>query len=102
MQVQTKRSAALAIMMATGLACLAEDQNAEAKADANNQTVQIQAQNIESNVATNEITFSGNVVMTMKDWSTVKGSKIVIKTDESAACVSDGIKKDVKSDKKDK
>ena len=36
MKVKTRRSAALAIMMATGLTCLAEDQNAEAKADANN------------------------------------------------------------------
>ena len=38
MKVQTRLSAALAIMMATGLTCLAEDQNAEVKAGANDQT----------------------------------------------------------------
>ncbi len=122
MKVQTRLSAALAFMMATGLACLAEDQNTEAKAEAKSQTVQIQAGNIEYDAETKAITATGNVVITSpsdrhgptevvltaagdvvitkKDGSTVKGKKVIIKTDESAVAVSGGVKVDAKAEKK--
>jgi lipopolysaccharide export system protein LptA len=101
MKVQVRIVMALAILVNTGLGCLAEEKKTEAKAETKSQMMRIQADKIESNVAANEITFSGNVVMTMKDGSTVKGSKIVIKTDESAAVVSDGGKMEVKADRKE-
>ncbi len=100
MKMQTRVIAALAIVMATGLACLAEDQNTAAKADAKRQTMQIQADKIEYNAETKEITASGNVVITNKDGSTVKGKKVVIKPDENALVVSGGAKIEVKPDGK--
>ena len=100
MKVQTKVIAVLAIMVTTGLACLAADQKTEAKADTKRQTVQIQADKVEYNPETKEITASGNAVVTNKDGSTVKGEKVVIKTDEYAIVVSGAPKIDLKPDGK--
>ena len=100
MKVQTKVIAVLAIMVTTGLACLAADLKTEAKADTKRQTVQIQADKVEYNPETKEITASGNAVVTNKDGSTVKGEKVVIKTDEYAIVVSGAPKIDLKPDGK--
>jgi lipopolysaccharide export system protein LptA len=100
MKVHTRAIAVLAILLTTSLACLAVDQKTEAKADTKRQTVQIQADKIEYNAETKEITASGNVVITNKDGSTVKGEKVVIKADDNATVVSGGAKIEVKPDGK--
>ncbi len=84
MKVLKKVIAVLAIMMFTSLSSFATDPKAEQKIDTDNQLIQIQADSITHNTKTNEITASGNVVITQKHGSWfLKAEKAVIKTDEN-------------------
>jgi len=60
----------------------------------------IQGDKMEYNAVTKELAASGNVVITKKDGSTLKGEKVVIKTDENATVVSGAAKLEVKPDGK--
>jgi len=72
MKFQNKVIVAFAILASANLACVASEE------------VQITSDNFAFNKATNESTFSGNVIITMEDGSTMKSEKVVFKTDAKA------------------
>jgi lipopolysaccharide export system protein LptA len=78
---------ATAVIISASLASFAGDDKAAAKQGAEKQSVQIQADNIAYNAQTKEITASGSVVITMKDGSTIKTDKAVVKTDAKGTSV---------------
>ena len=87
MRVHKKLMIALALLASTGITGLASGEPADVKKEAERPTVQIQADSVAYSTETKEITASGNVVITMKDGSTLEGEKAVVKTDEGKASI---------------